>query len=398
MNKQILVRKSITFEIVSADIVNVLDSFYKHHIPLKNISRINDLTIRIDVLDKYIEAVESLLYKRGERYSIYRKSGLLWQIQGLVHRPILVAGILILLLFSVFLPTRILFIEVRGNEQIPTQSIIECAELCGIRFGASRASVRSEKLKNALLEIMPQLQWAAVNTNGCVAVISVQERIDPKVNVALNRVCNIVADRDGVITECTITKGTPMCKVGQAIQSGDILVSGYNDFGLHTQLLHAEAEIFAQTKRTLTCVYPLDRSQKQNVLAVERKYSLIFGKKKINLYKDSGISGATCDKIYTNYPLMLPGGFSLPITVCVEVWTYYELNVNAEYTTDVFNEISAFSNMYTLSQMVAGTILDHHTNMHTTEQLVTLTKEMTCHEMIGRVKYEENLLNNGKDN
>ena len=36
--------------------------------------------------------------------------------------------------------------------------------------------IRSEKVKNSLLQRIPQLQWAGINTDGCVAVISVREK------------------------------------------------------------------------------------------------------------------------------------------------------------------------------------------------------------------------------
>ena len=92
----------------------------------------------------------------------------------MLFRPVLLAGLGILFLLAMYLPSRVLFIRVEGNMQIPDRQILAAAEECGIRFGASRREVRSEKVKNALLSSVPQLQWAGVNTAGCVATISVR--------------------------------------------------------------------------------------------------------------------------------------------------------------------------------------------------------------------------------
>ena len=83
----------------------------------------------------------------------------------------MVIGLCLLLLLVCILPTRVLFMRVEGNESIPENLILEAAEDCGIRFGASRSAVRSEKVKNGILSRISELQWVGVNTKGCIAVI-----------------------------------------------------------------------------------------------------------------------------------------------------------------------------------------------------------------------------------
>ena len=89
---------------------------------------------------------------------------------------VLIIGLMLLLFFSVWLPSRVLFIEIQGNDTLSAQSILEEAKDCGIIMGASRRFVRSQQVKNTLLDKLPQLQWAGVETIGCVAVITVRER------------------------------------------------------------------------------------------------------------------------------------------------------------------------------------------------------------------------------
>ena len=398
MRMRTLLPAYILIELVSADIPNLLAEINQTGIMLRNIERIDELTVRATVSIEELDVLRALLSRRSEKIRVFGKRGTYWHLRSFLHRPILIVGLIFLCVLSAWIPSRIFFIAVEGNSNIPAQKILAYAEQCGIRFGASRTTVRSERLKNALLEAMPELQWAAVNTTGCVAVISVQERAITEAQKPAGGVSSIIAVRDGIITDCTVKKGTALCKVGQAVQAGEVLVSGYNDCGLIIQALRADAEIFAQTRRSNSVTMPLDFQYRGEIIQTQRKYSLIFGKKKINFYNDSGISDGTCVKIYAEYPLKLPGGFALPIALAVESVIHYDtvaVQVNQE---DVLTELKHVSREYILSQMISGEILGSRQSVDISNQLCTLTEEFTCKEMIGRVKNEENIVSYGKGN
>ncbi len=398
MRVHMLLPAHMRIELTSADISNLLEEINRVGIVLSHVERTDELTVGATVPMEEMQRLETLLSRRGERIRIIGRNGAYWRLRSFLHRPVLIVGLLFLFFLSLWIPSRVLFIRVEGNRNIPAKRILEQAEQCGIRFGATRSTVRSERLKNALLEVMPELQWAAVNTSGCVAIISVQERAVTEQQESLGGVSSIVAVRDGIITGCTVKRGTALCKVGQAVQSGEVLVSGYNDCGLVIQALRADAEIFAQTKRSNTVVMPLDFQHRGQIAYIEKKYSLIFGKKKINFYNDSGISNVTCDKIYAEYPLFLPGGFTLPVAIAVESVIHYDTAVVQINQENVVSELKRASKEYVLSQMISGEILDSSQLVNVSEQLCTLTEEFTCREMIGRVKNEENISNHGKGN
>lgn len=132
------------------------------------------------------------------------------------------------------------------------------------------------------------------------------------------------AARDGVIVSMSVLGGQSLCQVGQAVRAGELLVTGCVDLETHTQYTHADAEIYAMTQRTLTAVYPQTATQKAYTGQVIRRYSLVIGRKRINLSGNSGISEVSCDKMTERKTLTLPGGFSLPVTLVVETYRPYE--------------------------------------------------------------------------
>ncbi len=386
----------VTVELTSADIPGLLLAISNMGVTLQNITHTDMLSVKADILRKDYGRLNRLISKKGGTLKLLARKGVYWRGKRLLARPVLVVGIGLLLLLSWFIPTRVFFITVAGNEQIPVKLILEKAQQCGIQFGASRRAVRSEKMKNSLLEAIPQLQWAGITTCGCTATISVKERTQTKEVTTRPGISSIVAVRDGIIQSCTVIKGNPLCKPGQAVKAGEVLISGYTDCNLTIQGTRAEGEVFAQTEHELTVITPVDFVQKGEISTTTKKYGLIIGKKRINFYKDSGILGTTCDRMYKEYYFTLPGGFQLPIALFVEQRTEYDSKTLKAAAPDVQNTLERIGSDYLKDHMISGEILGSVSTMEDTDVVCKLVCTYTCVEMIGRVQSEEILYSYGK--
>ena len=293
-------------------------------IALSDIAFPKPMTAQFHIRRSQYKIARRLLEKKGIQLDIIRKVGLYWYFMRLTERPVLILGSILFLFLSLYLPGRIFFVQVVGNDSIPQQLILEQAESCGICFGASRREVRSEKMKNALLYRIPQLQWAGINTSGCVATITVKEReMQPKPS-EVKPAGNLIAIRDAIIQECTVYQGTQLCRVGQAVRAGEVLVSGYTDCGIAVKFSRANAEIYGQTMRqydvvTLTCT-----ATRGEIARKETYYTLQIGKNLINFFSDSGISSSSCVKMYSKQYVTLPGGFLLPVALITQTRIFYE--------------------------------------------------------------------------
>ena len=296
-------------------------------------------------------------------------------------------GALMLLILSLWLPSRILFVRVTGNAYVPANQILQVAEESGICFGAARSALRSEKIKNRILEKLPQLQWVGVNTYGCVAVISVEEK-----SVAMPHryaVSSIAASRDGIIQQATVLKGSLKCKVGQAVKQGEILISGYTEGALVIQAIQAEGEIYARTERSLTVCVPLSYRHREVTTEIRRNYGLIFGKKRINFSKDSGIYDTGCVNMYMAFYVMLPGGYQLPLALTCETIMDTQ-TIQSEQTPEQAEDIAkSFAREYLRNHMVAGSILSARSECTLSAEILTLTGNYACVEMIGVPHSEE---------
>lgn len=387
-----------TVKITSAAPMDTLDAINKSGLSLSNITYVNDLCIRGEVYVSNINTLRKCVEQRNEELTVLEKNGIYWSAVRLLKRPVLIIGILLYTFLSLFLPTRILFIQVDGNTTIPDRMILEKAEGCGIVFGASRREIRSEKTKNALLSAIPQLQWAGVNTAGCIAVISVRERSTADTTEDVHNISSIVATRDGIIHEMTVTRGTAVCQVGQAVKKGQLLVSGYTDCGIFVKAEQAQAEIIAQTQRTLHCCTPSNFVKRGEIKKTQTSYAIKFGKSIINLWKNSGIIDTECVKMYDEQPLLLPGGFALPVTFIRESCVFYDHSLVQSEKTDDFGWMESTAKVYLERQIPGGSVLKSAISTILDEDVYNLYGFFSCKEMIGQIRSEEFVKYDGENN
>ena len=382
---------TVLAELTSADVPGALVAIAEQNIPAYSVRTKGELTVLMSVRREDYRTLAAVCRKRGEKLRLLGRKGLYWTGKGLLKRPLLLFGLGLMLAGVLYLPSRILFVRVEGNDLIPDNRIIEAAEESGIRFWASRREVRSERMKNALLQALPELQWAGVNTSGCVATISVRERTDAEAAPAEdgNRVSSIVAVCDGVILSGTVTAGSGLVQPGDAVTEGQVLISGYTDLGLCIRAERAKGEVFARTRRTLEAAVPSVFLEKQEILDTRVRYSILVGKNRINLWKDSGICEGSCDRMYEEYYVTLPGGFRLPLALARETVTYRNTAPAAmpEDAAEVL--LSRFAERCLLSKMVSGVILAREQALSEEDGLFLLRGEYLCTEMIGRERQEK---------
>lgn len=371
----------------SADLSGALRKINDRGIAIYDLHTLDSYSAQFAVSKTDIPWLRSFFEKRGESFQIKedpkrRLSGI-----ALLQHPILMILICLLIVLTYWLPSRVLFIYTEGNQRVGDQMIIEQAEQAGLRFMTSRRDIRNDHIKNEVLENIPELQWVGINTYGCVAVITVRERSEVTTQEEAYPISNMVARCDGVIRDIVVEQGSAQCHVGQAVKRGQILISGYTDCGLHLKGTNAKGEVYGDTIREISVCFPQNFEVRTEMKAVEKKYSLILGKKRINLSKGSGISGTTCAKIYEEKYIALPGGFVLPIKLVVEtIWDY-------QTETQIFKtapyQLSEFAQGYLMSRFQPGKIYSSDFAFADNEKYCVLSEKFYCYEMIGITHIEE---------
>ena len=166
-----------------------------------------------------------------------------------------------------------------------------------------------------------------------------------------------------------------------------MLVSGYTDCGIYIQGTLAEAEVLAVTNREITFIVPNTVQKRLVTNGKTRRYRLSIGNYLINFYNDSGISPPTCVKINREFPLTLPGGFTLPVSLIQEQILHYETqpeDMDLQWVGECCQQ-------YLKSQMIAGKIISEEMQAIRSRDITRYTGKYFCTEIIGQTKYEETI-------
>ena len=171
------------------------------------------------------------------------------------------------------------------------------------------------------------------------------------------------------------------------------MISGYTDSGLLIRAEAASGEVFAKTKHQFTVISDTNALVRHEKREENHTYWFFVGKKLLKLWKDSGISGASCVKMYKLKHLTLPGGFQLPIGILIQTEIPYTCNTQ---NLESLPWLEARCQDYLLTQMNAGRIQGGYILPVVLDDLISAECNYTCQEMIGQVRYEETVTDYGK--
>lgn len=304
------------------------DNYYKL------INKIEKLSIKIYEI-KYIEKiiylkVTKIDYAKIKKYIISYKFkveknlGLQRIFDIIKQEKIFVISLVIGLLVFLCLKNMIVKINiVHENQEIRELISDELKEnkIKILRFKKSYKKL--DEIRQKILDKHPdKLDWMEFEIKGMTLNVKVEERIitDTKKN---NEVCDIVAKKNGVISDIKILQGESQVLINDYVKEGDTLISGtikYNE--IDKRYTCADGEIYATTWYTGSISIPFKYYEYEN--ESDKRYNLVWehnGNKHeifrnrlenfnsnyktllkifdFNLYLDKQVSVAKIEKEYT---------------------------------------------------------------------------------------------------
>lgn len=304
---------------------------------------------------------------------------------GLRKRPFFPVMLAVTALLAFTCTRFVWFYEVTGNERVPTQRILRELRELGVGFGTYGPDIQPQQLKNHMLCRIPELSWLTVTQNGGCAVVTVRERPPGEPINDRKTARNVLAARGGVLTRVSVLEGNALCKPGDVVQEGQLLVSAYTDWGYKTQVSGALAEIYAQTSRKSCIVLPEKTLRKVYTGEQSRCVYLILGQKRWKLFGKSGFLDGECDTMTVRHTWTLPGGFSLPAAIEITTQSGYD-TVEAAVDPDAAREqLEQLVKARAGEDMIAGTIEEARFTMQKSGGAYRLYASLRCEEMIARM-------------
>lgn len=236
-----------------------------------------DLQYREGAYEFYITVggyrqIRPFVKKSKTRLRIIEKFGLPFFLYKNRKRKVFFFGFLCfwMLIFSMSL--FIWDIEIEGNYTYTEDVLLAYLKEQNISHGMMRGRVDVEEIKSMLRNEYMEITWVSAQVSGTRLLIQVKENYGLlDIPIKDTRPCDLVAAKDGIITEIVTRSGIPQVKPGDVVTKGQVLVSGTipitNDAEevVSTNYVHSDATIKAST------VY--DYTDSFSLLHTEKSYS-----------------------------------------------------------------------------------------------------------------------------
>ena len=138
-------------------------------------------------------------------------------------------------------------IEITGNQAVSTDEIQKSLEEKGLTIGKIKSKVDTKQIINDIRLERDDIAWIGINIEGTNAKVEIVEADKKPEIIDPEDYCNIISDKEGVITKITTQNGTALVKPGDVVKKGTILIGGWIE-GKYTgtRYLHSEGEIQAK--------------------------------------------------------------------------------------------------------------------------------------------------------
>ena len=285
------------------------------------------------------------------------------------------AGCLITIVLMLTITSNYIWnIEIIADGEINQAEIISLLEQEGLSIGKQKGKIDTKKVINNIRLNRADIAWIGIKIEGTNAIIEIVKSDEKPSIVAEDEYCNIVSNKEGIITKINAQDGTAVAKVGDLVQVGTPLVAGWLE-GKYTGIryVHARADIEAKVWYTQK-----EKAYYNQVISVptgkqENKYALNLNNFKINFYKNLS-KFQNYDTINESKKLKLFSNFYLPIEI--------EKSTNYEYEQ---KEVT-----YTQQELVDMTVskLEEQLNKEIKDTSNIVNKQINTYKNEGYIEVE----------
>ena len=207
------------YEVVSDDIISLLNSFKKDHLIVFQLTKIDDNTYRF-----YLPIYQRFL-ARKYNMQIIKSIGILYYLVVLFCKKINIIGVISFALTLLICSRFIFKVEITGNSPSNTKLVEEVLKENNINAGDLKKSYEelNEIYDDLKASFKGKIDYLNIYQEGGVLFVKYTNSVGAK--EVENNFQNIYASKDGVIQSIDVSSGNIVVQVNQFVKKGDLLVS-----------------------------------------------------------------------------------------------------------------------------------------------------------------------------
>lgn len=251
-----------------------------------NLKRDKNVKLELNIGIKDLKRLRRIVRQTKCKMKIIRKSGLPFLFNRYKKRRIFLVFLLLIVILLAISSNFIWNIEivVENNEEI--QNIYNDVINNGISIGKCKSKINTKEVINKIRLNRDDIAWMGIELKGTNAIVKVVKATSKPEILDDSDYCNVVSDKQGVVTKINAQNGTIAVKVGDTVNIGTPLINGWME-GKYTGIryVHAKGEIEAKVWHTKSKKIPYNATEKRETGNLENKYKIKINNFEINLSK-----------------------------------------------------------------------------------------------------------------
>ena len=284
-------------------------------IAIWNLKRDKEINLEFNIGVRDFKEICKIAKKTRCKVKIERKKGLPFLLHRYKKRKIFILLLIIIVALIILSSNFVWNVEISEENNNVLENIEQDLKEAGLETGKLKSKIDTKEIINKIRLKREDIAWMGIELKGTNAIVKLVKAEEKPEIINEEEYCNIVSDKEGIITKINAQSGTANVKVGDTIKQGDVLINGWME-GKYTGIryVHAKGEIEAKVWYTKHKKILYNTTERKETGNVEEKYQIKFNNFKINLYKTLS-KFEIYDTIETENKFKIFSDFYLPISI-----------------------------------------------------------------------------------
>ena len=300
-------------------------------ITIWNLKRDKNVKLELNIEIKDLKKVAKITKKTKCKMKIVKKKGIPFLFNKYRKRKIFFALLLLIISLLTISSNFIWNIQIIEENNETLENIYQDIEMAGLTTGKLKTKINSKEIINKIRLNRNDIAWMGIELKGTNAIVRIVKATEKPKIINEEEYCNIISNKQGIITKINAQNGTIAVKVGDNVNIGTTLINGWME-GKYTgiRFVHAKGEIEAKVWYTKSKKISYNVTEKIETGKTENKYKIKINNFEINLSKTLS-KFEIYDTIDTEKKFKIFSDFYLPISLIKT--TNKEVNENKKVYT-----------------------------------------------------------------
>lgn len=255
-------------------------------IAIWNLKRDKNVKLELNIGIKDLRKIKKIARQTKCKVKILRKKGLPFLFNRYKKRKIFFVFLLLIVILLSISSNFIWNIQIIEEDNKKLENIQNDISDCGLTIGKLKAQINTKEIINKVRLKRDDIAWMGIELKGTNAIIKIVKSTSKPEIIDETDYCNIVSDKQGVITKINAQNGTIAVKVGDTVNIGTPLINGWME-GKYTGIryVHAKGEIEAKVWHTKSKKINYQTTERKETGNIENKYKIKINNFEINLSK-----------------------------------------------------------------------------------------------------------------